>query len=196
MYPVIYLTGAPASGKSTLARNLLEEVKDLAVFAYSEELRKHVGGKLDRQLSEDDIRAMSAQVVTAADVRELDQILQEKIRSGRQQRPFLIDSHAVTKEAYGFRVTSFDTSTLQAIGPTCIISLYVPVATTLQRISSDPMGRPTVSAEEAQMHSQLQNGLAAQYGVLAGCPVYLLDATQPPAILVAQVKELAGLDAR
>ncbi|MBT2324354.1 AAA family ATPase, partial [Variovorax paradoxus] len=101
MHPVIYLTGAPASGKSTLSGNLKLRYPELTVFAYSEELRKTVAMR-GENLAEDDIRRLSARVITIEDVNRLDQTLIERVATERLTRPFLIDSHPVTKETFGF----------------------------------------------------------------------------------------------
>jgi len=192
-YPVICLTGAPATGKSTLARNLVMKFGSTKLFAYSEELRHFIKNKTEHLLSEDEIRTRSATVVTAADVAALDEHLIQRVQSERKIAPFLIDSHPVTKEAYGFRVTGFSVDALQRLSPDLIICLYASAEVTIERIGADPMGRPTVTRFEADMHTQLQTAVAAQYGVLLGRPVYLLDASASRESLVDQVAAKAGL---
>src|SRR5437016_5175110 len=99
MNPVIYLTGAPATGKSTLCRNLKRAVPSLAVFAYSEELRTHVAQRAGlAQLSENEIRSQSAQLVTRDDVTAVDAQLRAFVAERRATQPIVIDSHPVTKE--------------------------------------------------------------------------------------------------
>jgi len=176
-FPVIYLTGAPASGKSTLARNLAAKFTNLRVFAYSEELRQFIGRRSCVALSEDKIRELSGVVVTADDVQALDRELVALVAAERGLRPVLIDSHPVTKERYGFRVTGFDEPTLQALDPDYVVCLYTSPEVILGRIARDPMGRPAVSEFEAEMHTQLQVAVAAQYGILLGKPVYLIDSS-------------------
>ncbi len=64
---MIYLTGAPATGKSTLSRNLKRDYPDMFVFAYSEQLRDVVARRLgNARLDEEDIRRQSGMVVWAA----------------------------------------------------------------------------------------------------------------------------------
>lgn len=185
LHPVIYLTGAPATGKSTLSRNLAARFTDLQVFTYSEELRQLLArGSSTAALTEDEIRRHSANVVTAAHVTQLDRELIDKVRAERQRGPFLIDSHPVTKEAYGFRVTAFSAELVRSLDPDVIICLYAPSQVIRDRIAKSAMGRPHVTEFEADMHSQLQASVAAQYGVLTGKPVYYLDSSVSEAELV------------
>jgi adenylate kinase len=183
--PVIYLTGAPATGKSTLSRNLKLAVPQLVVFAYSEKLREHVAAKNSRgKISESEIREKSSAIVTPEDIEQLDAKLIELVQTERLRQPVLIDSHAVTKERYGFRVTGFSDSMFKALNPTAIICLYAHSSIIKTRIEKNSMGRPTVSDAEADMHNLLQANLAMQYAVQAGRPFYLLDGGLPEKELV------------
>jgi adenylate kinase len=193
-FPVIYLTGAPATGKSTLARNLATAYPALRVFSYSKELRKFLAQKTSSVLDEDKIRELSAKIVTAEDIQALDKELVHEVAAKRSERPFLVDSHAVTKETYGFRVTGFDIDVLRALQPDLIVCLYTSAETVRSRIASSPMGRPMVTESEALMHIQLQAGLAMQYGILVGKPVYLIDSAVPETELVRTVALRAKLE--
>lgn len=83
-------------------------VPSLAVFAYSEELRAHVAHRTGLgELSEDEIRRQSAQLVTRDDVAAVDAKLRSFVGQQRTAQPIVIDSHPVTKESFGFRVTPF-----------------------------------------------------------------------------------------
>jgi adenylate kinase len=180
-FPVIYLTGAPATGKSTLSRNIAARVPDLAVFTYSEELRRLLArDTAGPQLTEDSIRELSARVVTAEHVAQLDQELIERANRSRARAPFLVDSHPVTKEDYGFRVTAFSIGMIQALNPDVVLCLYAAPSVVIERIARDAMGRPAVTEFEAALHNQLQTGVAAQYGVLTGRAVYFLDSAVAP----------------
>ncbi len=193
--PVIYLTGAPATGKSTVSRGLAKLIPNLRVFTYSEELRRLLAREASAPLlTEDEIRKHSSSVVTAEHVARLDQELIDEVRAERGKRPFLIDSHPVTKEAYGFRVTAFSAEMVRSLSPDVIVCLYVAAEVVRDRIASSAMGRPQVTTFEAEMHSQLQASVAAQYGVLTGKPVYFVDSSIPQDDLVAVVAARAGLD--
>lgn len=197
MKPIIYLTGAPATGKSTLSRNLAKQYPELLVFAYSEQLREHLAGKSGGpSVSESEIRQKSSQLVTPQDIDDLDQKLVDLVRETRVSRPVLIDSHPVTKEAYGFRVTGFSTDRLLQLKPDVIVCLYASNEVIISRISAHSQGRPVVSELEASFHTQLQASVATQYGVILGKPVYLVDSAISETDLVHLVASKAKLAQR
>ena len=186
-FDVIYLTGAPASGKSTLAEALASAMPELIAFSYSKALAEHVKERTQRQLSEEDIRAESASVVTPQDVAEVDRSLLKVVQEGRGSRPIVIDSHAVTKERYGFRVTPFSIPVLRAMAPTMIVMLYTDPQVAIDRIQANSKGRPTPTAFESALHTELQGAVALTYGIQLGIPIYLLDSARPTAELVGEI---------
>jgi adenylate kinase len=194
MNPVIYLTGAPATGKSTLCRNLKVAVPSIAVFSYSEELRNHVRARMRLGiLTSDEIRGQSAQLVTRADVAEVDARLLQFVAQQRGERPILIDSHPVTKEAFGFRIAPFTSSELSALAPDVILCLYLDSAEVAVRIKVAPMGRPLPTPFELDLHNHLQANIAVQYGLLLNRPVYLLNSAVGEAALAEAALECTGL---
>jgi len=164
-FPIVYLTGAPATGKSTVCEALGKRFAELLVFAYSKELRKFAEQRTGRVMSEDDIRRLSAAAITPEDVEGLDAELVELAGQRRQMGPMIIDSHAVTKESYGFRDPDF------------IVCLYTDPAVACERIRADARGRPQISPFEASMHTQLQCSVAIEYSILLGKPVYFIDSS-------------------
>jgi adenylate kinase len=64
MPKVVYLTGAPASGKSSTTRILRDRVPGLLVWEYGARLTEHVNGLVGSRLTQDDLRSRSAGVVT------------------------------------------------------------------------------------------------------------------------------------
>src|SRR4051794_15258897 len=108
MYKVIYLTGAPASGKSSLGHYLKENLyNDLLLFEYGAELTKYINKKNSKQFNQEDLRNKSSKIITPEDVQALDELLISIIKENRTRKHIVIDTHAVTKEDYGFRVTAF-----------------------------------------------------------------------------------------
>lgn len=105
----------------------------------------------------------------------------------------VIDSHAVTKERYGFRVTPFSIELLQEVRPTLICMLYTEPSVVMDRIRSNNQGRPTVTAFEAAFHCELQASVALIYGINLGLPVYLLDSSKSADSLTAEVLRLMGV---
>jgi adenylate kinase len=68
MAEVIYLTGAPASGKSSLTKALKTKVPDLEIFEFGERLTARLSGS-GQVNDQADLRAQSARTITLEDVR-------------------------------------------------------------------------------------------------------------------------------
>jgi adenylate kinase len=74
-FDVIYLTGAPAAGKSSLAGRLGQVISPIKVFNYGQELTEYLAAKSGSPYHQDELRRQSAQVITPEDVEALDSIL-------------------------------------------------------------------------------------------------------------------------
>lgn len=186
-HQVLYLTGPPAAGKSTLISALKRKIPSLEVFSYSKELSKYESSKSDIMIDEDGLRAQSAQLVTPGDVSAVDQMLIDFVRDRRDLVPVIIDSHAVTKERYGFRVTPFSRTLLERLSPTAIFMLYTEPQVVIQRIQANSQGRPLVSIFEAQFHCDIQASIAASYAFYLGIPIYYLDSDREVDSLVDEI---------
>ena len=133
-FDVIYLTGAPATGKSTLMAALAERIQPLLSFSYSKELSDCINRRDQAAYTQDDMRRQSAGVITKADVDAVDDILVQTVRERRGSTHIMIDSHPVTKESFGFRVTPFNETRLDAIRPTLILTLYAAPEVVIGRL--------------------------------------------------------------
>ncbi len=178
-FHVVYLTGPPASGKTTLCGRLKDKVNPLAIYHYSALLLDHVRSSHSEfiNLSEDDLRKRSAALITSEDVAAVDKRLIEMVQHSRTEAHVIIDSHAVTKESYGYRITPFAIPLLQALQPTLIVMLYAEAHEIDRRISRSSGGRPLVSKFEADFHIALQAQVAVSYGLQLGLPIYVYDST-------------------
>jgi adenylate kinase len=172
---VVYVTGAPAAGKSSTLRALAERLPGLLTWEYGARLTEHVTFKAARDIHQHELREKSAGLVTPEDVSEVDRQLLQFVEINRGSRNVLIDSHPVTKEDYGFRITPFSSEQVAALRPDEIWVLYASPEETRRRIEADGAGRPMITAEEAAMHTFLQTSVAATYGIAASCPVYIFD---------------------
>ncbi|MBL8124179.1 MAG: AAA family ATPase [Blastocatellia bacterium] len=186
-FHVIYLTGAPASGKSTLVELLEGNFQPMKTFVYSRVLADYLREKSVRQYSQDHLREKSAQLITPDDIEIVDTRLLDFVTENAKKAHIVIDSHAVTKETYGFRVTPFSLEQLRKLSPTLIFVLYTAPSVILNRIKNNSQGRPTVSEFEAGFHSELQATVALIYGIQIGIPVYFLDSDRPSDDLVSEV---------
>lgn len=177
-FDVIYLTGAPAAGKSTLAEQLKQAITPIEVFNYGHELTRYLKEKRGQPIAQDDLRKLSSQVITPEDVEALDAILLNRVAEVRASTHFIIDTHAVTKETYGFRVTPFSLQRIGELRPTKIVVLYTSPEVAIQRLAADPGGRPMISEFEAGFHTGLQASVAISYGTSLGIPIYFLDSSK------------------
>lgn len=187
MFHVIYLTGAPATGKSTLLAALQGALSPIETFCYSKILAEFIANRGGGSLSEEGIRKLSANVVTRDDVDAVDTLLIKNVSQWRSRAHVIIDSHPVTKEAYGFRVTPFSLDQLARVSPTLIFNLYTDPEVVTRRIAAHPQGRPNVTEYEAGYHNGLQGAVAITYGIQMGIPVYFLDSAQPTPSLLEQI---------
>ena len=165
---VTYLTGAPAAGKSSLAERLEQFLSPIEVFNYGQKLTEYLAGKSRNPLAQDELRKQSSKVITPEDVEALDSILLQCVAEQRLKTNFVIDTHAVTKESYGFRVTPFSLQRFGELRPTKIVVLYTSPAVALSRIGADPGGRPMITEFESGFHSGLQASVALSYGTSLG----------------------------
>ncbi len=132
-------------------------------------------------------------MVTRADVAEVDAKLLQFVEQQRGKRPILIDSHPVTKETFGFRITPFSNAELRALAPDVILCLYLDGAQVAARIKASPMGRPLPTQFELDLHNHLQASVAVQYALVLDKPVYLLDSSVGESALVQSALERTGL---
>lgn len=188
MRKVIYLTGAPASGKSSTTRLLSASDPSLLVWEYGARLTEHVRAHSVAVDNQDGLRAQSAAIVTPADINTVDTALITYVKERRAQHNIIIDSHPVTKEEFGFRITPFSLERFKELLPDEIWVLFVNPDVTISRIQADAAGRPMVTEEEARFHTTLQASVAATYGMALGRPVYLFDSSVPQADLISRLQ--------
>jgi adenylate kinase len=184
---VVYLTGAPASGKSTLVHGLMDALPDLKVFEYGRAMSARlkstdVGLPL---VTREGLRDGTDGHVTQTDIDEVDRQMTDWVRELRQHNNLIIDSHHVTIERYGFRIVPFSTAKLEALQIDEFWVLIADGAVSLERIRRDRRGRRIPSPFQADFHTMVQASLASQYAVLAARPLYVFDSATNPADLIS-----------
>ncbi len=190
---IIYLTGAPATGKSTLTENLRHQLPGAVVFTYSKELLDWVQRRTKLIATQDDLRRESAKMITPGDVQAVDSQLVELANSCRGQRTLVVDSHPVTIEEFGFRVTPFTKERLGALAPDVIVCLYANAETIIERISKNAAGRPMPFRYEIDLHNQLQCQVASIYAIETGASLYYLNASCSPDDLLSNFMSVTGV---
>jgi adenylate kinase len=187
MGKVILLTGAPGTGKSTLRRSLEPCIAGLQHFDYGELLlrRKHQQGSI---LSYSELREQSSTVITSADVSDTDEWVIAEMARLRIDSDVLIDSHALTREEYGFRAIPYSSRQLVTIGLDAVIALRCDPEALIARVAVDPGGRRALSVELAREIQTLQESLCLTYAVACACTAFVIDTTERAP---AEVRDIA-----
>jgi adenylate kinase len=175
---LILVTGAAGTGKSTLVRSLLARAQPLRRVDYGQMLLDYKARTTGLRLAYDELRRDSASVITAEDVRAVDEELIASLPKWRAEGNVLIDSHPVTKENFGFRVTPFSLDQIGQIHFDVIFILVGEPVELARRTAAKPQGRPVVSSFEVQFQVQLQAAVAAIYAIACGRPCFALDTTR------------------
>jgi adenylate kinase len=191
-FKAIYVTGAPASGKSSTMAMLRNRICGLNVWEYGARLTTFVKERGAALTDQNELRAKSAGIVTPADIDALDSQLLDWTARSRLTGHCVIDSHPVTKEEYGFRVTAFSAERFRHLAADEIWLFYVDPEVTIDRIARKAAGRPMISLEEARIHSAAQASIASTYGVISGCPVYMFDTNIDQTKLVDRLAQRLG----
>lgn len=190
MYEVIYLTGAAAAGKSTLSRTVSASPA-FAVFEYGQELLNQASGSR-LGLTHADTRRDPQKIIKPEHVAATDEALQLFIRAHRDSRHVVIDSHAVSKEPYGFRIEPFGPGQLQRAALSRIVVLRCAPEILVRRTRDAPDGRPAVTLSEADEYQSFQATVAISYAIILGVPIHFLNSATPPAELYEQFLHLIG----
>jgi adenylate kinase len=183
MGKVVLLTGAPGTGKSTLRRSLESCIPGLQHFDYGELLlrRKKQQGI---QLRYDELREQSSSVISSKDVADTDDWVAAEIGRSRVRSDVIIDSHALTREEYGFRAIPYSVHQLDAIKFDAIIALRCDL---IARVAADRGGRRELSVELAREIQTLQEALCLHYAVGCACTAFVIDTSKQTAEEVSAV---------
>jgi adenylate kinase len=187
--PVIYLTGAPATGKTAVANFLVSRCAARR-FSYSSALRElpELQG-----VSHQSLRALSAEIIDRHLIQKIDRELPSLMEAWRRKQPVVIDSHAVTNERWGLRAIPYSPEVLAALGLSHVVCLMCDAATIAARIDASPEGRQPSSLGKLEQLNNAQLTLALVYGHSIGVPVSMIDANQPLGIVCEAVANSCGL---
>ncbi len=149
-YETILITGIAAVGKSTLSRKI-GNTPGFKAFEYGVELFNQAAQKHPK-ISHSETRSHSEIYISDEDIRNTDEALQLFIQKYRNEYNVVIDSHAVSKESYGFRSEPFTLGELQKANFSRIVCLYCEPKIILERTKNNPEGRPTLTIQEAEFY--------------------------------------------
>ena len=171
----IYLTGVPASGKTTLTQQLISLQKNIMALSYSEVLSKYLSEKNGKPLEIQDLRKQSESIITPNDIRMVDNKIKKIIKKYSEKKHIILDAHAVTTEMYGVRTTPFDERTLKEINFDMLVVLYADPQLIISRICEKPSGRRKLCQHEVVNAMSILNSVIINYGLILKRPVYFLD---------------------
>ena|SRR3989442_11790189 len=98
------------------------------------------------------LREQSGAIVSPADVTTTDDWVIEEIGRLRASSHVLIDSHALTRESYGFRAIPFSRRQLENLSLDVVIALRCDPHVLIARIELDPGGRRELTTELLRGH--------------------------------------------
>ena len=131
----IYLTGVSGSGKTTLLDRVCSLESRIYPISYSASIREYIKGKKEMDVSLNELRLRSDEIVSAGMISDIDnRIATEVVMRSEAGYHVVLDSHAVSFEKYGFRVLSFTQKVLRAIDFDFYISMVAPAEVIYERI--------------------------------------------------------------
>jgi len=188
---VVYVTGVPGVGKSTLCRRLCDLRPNRYVHvSFGALILAAIG---ESGLTEKNLRESAASLVTSRVLR----LATEKLIAEVDQSPagilLLIDSHAVSQDRFGYVVTPDGPDYFGRLRYQAIIQLFASPTTVLAMSLPAASGRQARTARDIDVHFALQSAVSVNYAAANGCPLLLVDAGPPADVLAATVNRLLGL---
>lgn len=182
---IIYVTGAPGTGKSTLIKALQTRFSNAEVFSYGAHMARHLqaryGSSAPDALS---LRGGTDQHVTIEDIRSVDQTMVSWTVERQAGRLLLIDTHQVTLETTGLRFIPFQVSDLDSLPLTMIWLLSAAAESVVNRIASSPKGRIVPSVHEAETHAAIQYSVAVMYAIRKNIELRVFNGDNPPSTVL------------
>lgn len=178
VFEVVLITGIAAVGKSTLSRQI-GNTQGFKAFEYGVELFNQAAQK-HKKISHSDTRSHSEFYVSDENIRNTDKALQLFIQKYRNECHVVIDSHAVSKEKYGFRSEPFALGELQKANFSRIVCLYCEPNIIVERTKNNPDGRPILTIKEAEFYQNFQSSVAITYSTILGVPLHFINTNVTP----------------
>jgi len=189
-FETILLTGIAAVGKSTLSRTI-GKTSGFKSFEYGAELFNQAHQE-HPEITYAQTRSHAETYISDEHVRHTDEALQLFIQQYRNECHVVIDSHAISRERYGFRSEPFGPGGLQRASFSRIVCLYCEPAVIAERIKANADGRQTLTIPELELYQQLQSSVAITYSTIAGIPLHFINSNASPEDVVKMFLEIVG----
>lgn len=172
---VVLVTGLPGSGKTTFLQELTMLFDPTTQLGFGT-LIHDATKSTDPDITYDQLRTSPTRVAGPTYIDEARQALLQTVGLARASTNIFIDSHAVTADDYGFRVTPDSYAFLRQLDLDAILVLHVRQTILMQRLEQSDCGRRQVNFDQFDTYRQLQDSVCIAYAVVTGCPVFVLDA--------------------
>lgn len=191
----IYLTGAPAAGKSTLATSLARTFENVEVFEFGSRMSEWLSSNapLDQAVDQEDLRSGTSSYVRMTDICHINALMRTWVEKRRTHAHLIIDSHQVTIEDFGLIYVPFQDEELKNLSIDEVWVVDVEPKVAIDRITRNPKGRALPSEHFALMHSISQMTVATAYGAMKQVPVVVLDGSLDEPSLVQNASKRLGL---
>lgn len=179
----VFLTGSPATGKSTLCQLLAEQDERIRLFLFGENMEEHLTS-IGKRAQLREMRQGTLPIVSSDDIDAVCSQLLDWLSRHEDGSVSIIDSHQVTIESHGVSLRPFDDNVL---GQMHIDQVWVTVTEpqiAISRMSSDGKGRKVPSDFLATVHDGAQMALAVRYSAIWSCPVHFIQNSGTKAQLV------------
>ena len=190
MGKVIYLTGVPASGNTTLCERLTQSAEDIIHFRFGRELTAFL--EEEHSVTQEELRSGTDHVSTPHIVRQVDERAIAVAEEHRDTKNIVIDTHALTSEAFGFRLTPMSIEQISRLAPDIVVCVTASPAVVGKRILAASLGRPNLNEDQLRQQANLQQSLVVAYSVICGVPAYFIENNDEDQ-LVANVEQLKFL---
>ena len=155
---VVMLTGAAGTGKSTLAAECATQIRPLHKVDFGHLLLEAKRRQGYPDLTYDQLRTLSGSIITPEDVRAADSAFIESLPALRARINVLIDSHAVTRESYGYRITHYSFDNLRRISFDAIVITYCHPDAWLERVTQPSRTSRTLAVRGAEPQASSKSG--------------------------------------
>lgn len=169
---IIYLTGSPASGKTTIAERLAEREDGLVHFRFGRVLTELI--QQNYQVTQEGLRQATSHVSTPDIVDQVNERAIATCEQSRDTNSVVIDTHAVTTEATGFRITPLSVVQMMRLNPDILVCLTAQPRIRAARVKAAALGRPSLTEEQLRTQALLQESLVVSYSAATGTPAYFM----------------------